>query len=56
MNPRDVIAYTEHRQECFRREKERARLVALARQYQPREARLFRIFPFRRRMSDATTD
>lgn len=57
MDPRDVIYFTEHRIEHYRREREHAQLVRLAKLNPLRpSARIFRIFPFRRRVSDTTTD
>lgn len=57
MDPRDVIYYTEHRIEHFRRQREHAQLVRLAKLNPSRpSARVFRIFPFRRRESETTTD
>ena len=57
MDPRDVIYFTEHRIEHFRREREHAKLVQQAK-LNPRRptARVFRLFPSRRRESDTTTD
>ncbi len=57
MDPRDVIFFTEHRAEQYRREREHAKLVQLAKLHTARgSARFFRIFPSRRRESDTTTD
>ena len=57
MDPRDVIYFTEHRIEDYRRQREHAQLVRLAKLNPSRpSARIFRIFPFRRRELDATTD
>lgn len=57
MDPRDVIYFTEHRIEHFRRQREHAQLVQQAR-LNPRRptARVFRFLPFLRRESDTTTD
>jgi hypothetical protein len=57
MDPRDVYFFTNLRAEQHRRDREHAKLVQQARLYAARgSARVFRIFPLRRRESDATTD
>ena len=57
MDPRDIIYFTEHRIEHFRRQREHAKLVQIAKSNPSwPSARVFRIFPFRRRESESTTN
>jgi hypothetical protein len=57
MDPRDIIYFTEYRIERFRQQRAHDKLVQIAKQNPSRPAaRIFRLFPSRRRQSDITTD